>query len=149
VSLIVETIEISRRPEDVFSYMTDPSHFPDWQGSVVSADTHGDAPLAVGSRAVVTRRIGRRELVTTEEVTELNPPKSWGFRGVGGLAVTGIAEGTVQPLDGGRRSRVTISLEFEAHGFGKLLVPLFIRRQARKQLPRNERKLKELLERNA
>lgn len=145
---VIESIEISRRPEDVFTYITDPSHFPDWQGNVVSAGAHGDAPLAAGSRAVVTRRVGRRELATTEEVVDLNPPRSWGFRGVGGLPVTAIAKGTIEPLDGGQRSRVTISLEFEAHGIGRLLVPLFIRRQARRQLPRNEQTLKALLERH-
>jgi hypothetical protein len=40
---------------------------------------------------------------------------------------------------------VTISLEFKAHGIGRLLVPLIIRRRARRQLPRNEQ-LKEALE---
>jgi len=40
-----------------------------------------------------------------------------------------------------------ISLEFEGHGIGRLLVPLVIRRQARKQLRRNLQKLKETLER--
>jgi hypothetical protein len=50
------------------------------------------------------------------------------------------------PLDDGERSRVTIALEFEGRGIGKLLVPLLIRRQARKQLPRNEQVLKEILE---
>jgi hypothetical protein len=30
---IVERIEISRRPEDDFSYATDFVHFPEWQGA--------------------------------------------------------------------------------------------------------------------
>ena len=46
MAAIVESIDISRRPEDVFSYVTDPSHFPEWQDSVVSARREGDAPLA-------------------------------------------------------------------------------------------------------
>ena len=29
MAAIVESIEISRRPEDVFSYVTDPSHLPE------------------------------------------------------------------------------------------------------------------------
>ena len=32
---IVESIEVSRRPADVFSYVTDSSHLPEWQESVV------------------------------------------------------------------------------------------------------------------
>jgi uncharacterized protein YndB with AHSA1/START domain len=145
---IVKSIDISRRPEDVFAYMTDFSHFPEWQRGVVSARREGDAALAVGSRGVVTRRVGPRELPATEEVVELNPPRSWAVRAVGGPVVA-TAKGTIEPLDHGERSRVTIALDFEGHGIGRLLVPLLIRRQARRQLPRNELKLKEALERGA
>jgi hypothetical protein len=41
---------------------------------------------------------------------------------------------------------VTIALGFKGHGIGKLLVPLVVRRQARRQLPINERQLKQVLE---
>ncbi|SRR6266540_6989332 len=145
---IVERIEISRRPEDVFSYVADPSHHPEWQESVVSARQEGDAPLAVGSRVLVTRRVGPRTLRYTEEMVELHPPRTWANRGVGGIPVIAIAKGTVEPLDDGKRSRVTISCEFQGHGIGRLLVPLLARRLA-KQLPSDEQKLKELLERGA
>jgi Polyketide cyclase / dehydrase and lipid transport len=145
MSAIVETIDIGRRPEDVFAYATDFAHFPERQGGVLSARPEGDAPLALGSRAVVTRRVGPRELPRTEEIAELNPPRSWAVRGIGG-PLTAIAKGTIEPLDGGERSRVTIAIEFEGHGIGKLLVPL-VSRQARKQLPKNEQQLKEILER--
>jgi hypothetical protein len=67
-------------------------------------------------------------------------------RSTGGMPVTAIAKGRIEPLDDGTRSRVTITLEFEGHGIGKLLIPLVIRRQARKQLPRNTARLKEVLE---
>jgi hypothetical protein len=43
---------------------------------------------------------------------------------------------------------VTIALGFQAHGIGKSLLPL-VAWQARRQLPRNEHKLKEVLERGA
>ena len=89
---IVESIEISRRPEDVFSYATDPSRLPEWQESAVSVRREGDAALAVGSRVVVTRRIGRREQAMTVELTELNPPSSWAVRGIDG-PVRGIVKG--------------------------------------------------------
>ncbi len=148
MAAIVESIDISRRPADVFSYATDFSHFSQWQGGVVSAHREGDAPLTVGSRAAVTRRVGPRELRTTEEITELSPPRTWEVRGAGGIPVIAIAKGTIEPLDGGGRSLVTIALEFEGHGIGRLLVPLVVRRQARKQLPRNTARLKELLERS-
>ncbi len=145
---IVESIEISRRPEDVFSYVADPSHHPEWIESVVSAPREGDAPLVLGSRVLATRRVGPWKLRYTEEMIALHPPRSWANRGVGGIPVIAVANGTVEPLDDGKRSRVTIACEFQGHGIGKLLVPLLARRLA-KQLPRDERKLKEVLERGA
>ena len=145
---IVESIEISRRPEDVFSYATDPSRLPEWQESVVSVRPEGGARPAVGSRYVITRRIGRREVPMTMELTELTPPSSWAIRGVDG-PVRGIVKGTIEPLGDGDRSRLTIALDFEGHGAGKLLVPLVVRRQARAEMPRNEQNLKERLETRA
>jgi len=146
MAAIVESIEIARRPEDVFAYATDSSRFPEWQASAVSVRQEGTGPLAVGCSAVVTRRLGPRELPGTEEITALHPPRTWAWR-TGGGPVTGTVNGAIEPLDGGRRSRVTIALEFEGHGIGRLLVPLVVRRQARRQLPKNEQKLKEVLER--
>lgn len=148
MSAIKESIDISRRPEDVFSYVTDSSHLPEWQESAVSVRPVGDAPLAVGSRAVVTRRVGRREIPMTVEVAELDPPRSWRIRGVDG-PVRGDVKGTIEPLGDGERSRLTLSLDFEAHGIGKLLVPLVVRPHVRKEMPRNEQKLKGVLERSA
>jgi uncharacterized protein YndB with AHSA1/START domain len=145
---IVESIEISRRPEEVFSYVTDPSRLPEWQESVVSVRRKESGPITVGSRAVMTRRIGRRERAMTAELVELNPPRSWAVRGVDG-PVRGNVKGTIEPLEDGGRSRVTIELDFEGHGIGKLLVPLVVRRQAQKEVPRNQQKLKERLESGA
>ena len=84
----------------------------------------------------------------TMEMTELNRPRSWAVRGVYG-PVRGIVGGTIEPLGDGERSRMTINLDFEGHGIGKLLVPLVVRRQARMEMPKNQQRLKELLERGA
>ena len=60
-----------------------------------------------------------------------------------------IVRGTIESLWDGERSRVTIDLDFEGHGIGKLLAPLLVRRQARMEMPKNQQRLKELLERGA
>jgi uncharacterized protein YndB with AHSA1/START domain len=145
---IVESIEIARRPEEVFSYMTDPGHLVDWQESLVSVSREDEGPVVVGTRIVTTRRIGRGERAMTMEMSELNPPNSWAVRGVDG-PIRGMVKGTVEPLENGERSRATINLDFEGHGIGKLLVPLVVRRQAASEMPRNLQKLKERLERGA
>jgi uncharacterized protein YndB with AHSA1/START domain len=145
---IIASAEISRSPEDVFAYVTDPSHLPEWQESVVSVKTDESAPDRAGSQAVITRRVGRREMKMTAEIADLDPPRSWRVRGLDG-PVRGNVRGTIEPLDDGARSRVTIELDFEGHGIGKLLVPLVVRRQAQKELPKNALRLKERLESGA
>ena len=57
-----------------------------------------------------------------------------------------LNRGTIDSLDDGARSRVTLELDFEGHGIGKLLVPLVVRRQAQKELPINVQNLKQRLE---
>jgi uncharacterized protein YndB with AHSA1/START domain len=142
---IVSSVEIARPPEEVFRYVTDASRVPEWQESAVDAHPEGSGPPAVGSRSVVTRRVGRGERKMTMELTDYSPPRSWGGRGIDG-PVRGIVKGTVEPLDDGARSRVTIELDFEGHGIGKLLVPLVVRRQAQREMPGNMEALKARLE---
>jgi uncharacterized protein YndB with AHSA1/START domain len=134
VAPIVTSTEIARPPEDVFRYVTDPSRLGEWQESVVTTRTDESGPPRVGSRVIQTRRMGRREQTMTSEITEISLPTGWAVRGVDG-PVRGIVKGTVEPLDDGTRSRVTIELDFEGHGVGKLLVPLVVRRQAQRQMP--------------
>jgi uncharacterized protein YndB with AHSA1/START domain len=141
---IVTSIEIARRPEDVFAYVIDPARLPEWQESLLSTRTEGGGPPTVGARLTQIRRVGRTERTMTLELTELAPPRSWAARGIDG-PVRAIVKGAVEPVDG-ERSRVTIELDFEGHGIGKLLVPLVVRRQARAEMPTNMRSLKERLE---
>jgi hypothetical protein len=47
---IVASIEIQRNPEDVFSYVTDPSRLTEWQESVVTVRREDTGPVSVGSR---------------------------------------------------------------------------------------------------
>ena len=148
MAALVKSIEIARPAEDVFPYVSDPSRLAEWQESVVSTRLEGGSPPGMGSRVSVTRRIGRAERTMTAELTELNAPKSWAVRGIDG-PIRGNVRGTIEPLDGGARSRVTIELDLVGHGIGKLLVPLVVRRQAQKELPKNLQNLKERLESGA
>src|SRR6266536_3236536 len=102
----------------------------------------------MGSQGIVTWRLGRMDRLITNEVTELNHPKRCSLRGTDG-AIRGKVKGTVEPLGDGDRSRVTLVLDFEGHGIGKILLPLVVRRQAQAEMPRNMEKLKERLESGA
>jgi uncharacterized protein YndB with AHSA1/START domain len=145
---IVSSFEIARPPDEVYSYATDPSRFPEWQNDVVRVRIEGGRPPSVGTRFTTIRRIGRVEQTTTQEITEISPPRSWAARGVDGpfRPSAGI---TIEPLGDGTRSLVTIALDFEGHGLGKLLPLDVIRRMAAKGAPRSYRNLKERLERGA
>jgi uncharacterized protein YndB with AHSA1/START domain len=142
---IVASTEISRRPEDVFAYLTDPSNLPDWQESVVGVEGHSGGPVAGTKTLSITRHVGPRDMKMAVEIGNLDPPWSWTVRGLDG-PVRGDVKGTVEPLDDGRRSRVTIELDLQGHGIGKVIVPLVARRQAQKEMPRNMHTLKERLE---
>jgi uncharacterized protein YndB with AHSA1/START domain len=145
VAPIVHSVEIDRRPEDVFTYVTDPSHFAEWQDAVVSARHLDDGPVGQGHKISLTRRMGRREQTMTSELTQFDPPRSYAFRVLDG-PVRARGKGAFEPLDGGNRTRFTFELDFEGHGFGKLLVPLVVRRQAEKELPESHANLKRRLE---
>jgi uncharacterized membrane protein len=141
---IRESIEISRSPEDVFAYIDDLATHGEWQEQVVSAKVAPDGPTKVGTRSTEVRRIGGREQEMTYEVTEHSPPQVFAFRGVDG-SIRAIGRATVEPLDDGARSRVTLDLDFEGHGMGKLMLPM-VRSQAGKQVHKDQARLKQRLE---
>lgn len=140
----VGSIEIARRAEEVFTYMLDPLHYAEWDDSVVSAHREDPSPLTLGSKTTVLHRMGPWKVPVTEEVVEWNPPRQFTNRGVSG-PLAGVARCTIEPLDDGRRSRLTITLEIEAHGLGKLLLPV-ARPRARRTLPRQLKKLQAILD---
>lgn len=146
---IVTTIEIARPPREVYGYVTDPTRFAEWQPDVVRVEpapgnSTGDLH-SVGARFATTRRIGGVERTMLQEVTRADPAGGWAARGVDG-PIRPHASLTVEPLDEGRRSRVTFEIDFDAHGIGLPLLPL-VRRQTRGAAPRSFANLKRLLER--
>ena len=145
---IVTSAEIDRPAADVFAYATDPARFSEWQKGVV--DGHMDGPasgthtLAAGAKCVTTRRVGGANRPSTSELTHIDPPEAWGVRGIDG-PIRAIVEVLVEPVSGSR-SRLTISVDFIGHGIGKILVPLMVRREARKEMPENMAALKRRME---
>jgi len=141
---IVTSIEVDRPAEDVFAYATDPARFQEWQKGVVSGRLEQPDNPTVGTRCFTTRRIGGAERESTSEISHINPPKTWGVRGVDG-PIRAIVDLTVESM-GSDRSRLTISVDFTGHGIGKILVPLLVRREAAKEMPANLSKLKQRAE---
>ena len=144
MAAITHSIEIARRPEDVFAYLDDLERHGEWQQSIVSSRKATDGPTAVGTRVEEVRRVGGRQQAVPYEITEHEPPHSFAFRGLGG-PLRPVGRGIVDPVGDGSRSRLTLELDFEAHGIGVLIKPLAMR-QARRQVPVDHQRLKERLE---
>jgi uncharacterized protein YndB with AHSA1/START domain len=142
---IVSSVEIARPQDEVFAYVTDPSKFAEWQAGVEGGSTDGGTAPRVGAKCTTTRRIGGTAREVTSEITKIDPPTRWAIHGIDG-PIRAIVNVIVEPVNGSTQSRVTIELDFEGHGIGKLLVPLVVRRQARHEMPANCRKLKQRLE---
>lgn len=145
---IIASAEIERPAAEVFAYATDPARFSEWQQGVVDGHMAGpgtDAQVpAVGARCVTTRRIGGVNRPSTSELVHIDPPRTWGVRGMDG-PIRAAVDVLVEPVTGSR-CRLTISVDFTGRGIGKILVPLMVRREARKEMPANMASLKERME---
>ena len=140
---VVVSAEIDRPAGEVFAYATDPARFSEWQKGVVDGHMNGPGD-AVGTRCMTTRRIGGANRASTSVLTHIDPPKTWGVQGTDG-PIRAEVEVLVEPL-AGSRSRLTISVDFTGYGIGKILVPLIVRREARKEMPGNMAALKQRVE---
>jgi uncharacterized protein YndB with AHSA1/START domain len=141
---ITVSTEIDRPASEVFTYATDPTRFHEWQNGVVDGALDSPGDPRPGTRCRTTRRIGGANRTSTSELTHVNPPSTWGVRGIDG-PIRAAVDVTVEPLDT-HRSRLTIAVDFEGVGVGKLLVPLLVRPEARKEMPDNLASLKRRLE---
>ena len=144
---ITQTIELDRRPEDVFAYLDDLARHGEWQDAILDATVETPGPTRVGTRATELRRVPGGKQKVTYEITEHDPPRVFAFRGIGG-PVRPVGRGTIEPIGDGSRSRYSFEFELVGHGVGKLLAPLAMR-QARKELPRIHQRFKERLEAGA
>jgi hypothetical protein len=143
MSAIVVSTQVDRPAAEVFAYATDPTRFSEWQKGVVDGHMDHAGTPAVGARCLTTRRIGGANRPATSQLAHIDAPRTWGVRGIDG-PIRAAVDVTVAPVTT-TRSRLTISVDFEGHGIGKVLVPLVVRREARKQMPANLAALKKRL----
>jgi uncharacterized protein YndB with AHSA1/START domain len=141
---VIAAAEVDRPAEEVYAYATDPARFQEWQAGLIEGHLDRPGPPEIGTQCITTRRIGGANRVVTSEFTQLDPPRTWAIRGLDG-PIRAAVDVTVEPL-AQSRSRLTITVDFEGHGIGKLLVPMIVRPQARREMPVNIAKLKRLIE---
>jgi uncharacterized membrane protein len=145
--VITSSIEINRPQAEVFAYLDELDKHSEWQRDLISSRLETEGPIGVGTRATDTRKVpgGPRDM--TYEITEYDPPRKSSWRVLNG-PVRAVGSVTVEPVGDGSRSRVTVDFDLEGHGIGALIAP-FARMQARSQVPKDQAKLKEILERGA
>jgi uncharacterized membrane protein len=145
--VITSSIEINRPQAEVFAYLDELDKHSEWQSGLISSRLETEGPIGVGTRATDTRKVpgGPREM--TYEITEYDPPRKSSWRVLNG-PVRAVGSVTVEPVGDGSRSRVTVDFDLEGHGIGALIAP-FARMQARTQVPKDQAKLKEILEQGA
>ena len=144
--MIKHSIVIDRPAEEVFAYLDQLDRHGEWQDSLLSAKVETEGPTRVGTRVVERRKVpgGARDI--PYEITEHEPPRKASFRGTAG-PVRPVGTVTVDPV-GESSSRMSLELELEGHGIGKLFAPL-ARHQAAKEVPASHEKFKQLLESRA
>jgi uncharacterized membrane protein len=142
--VIRDSIDIDRPQQEVFAYLDDLSRHGEWSEQIESVEVETEGPTRVGSRATETRRVPGGPRKFTYEITEHDPPTKASFRGLNGpLRPCGTV--TLEPLDGGARTRYSLEFYFEKRGIGHLLAPL-ANRDAKKQIPKDMQVFKEKLE---
>ena len=145
--MIKESVEINRPPEEVFAYLDQLDRHSEWQSTLVSTKVETEGPTRVGTRVVDRRKVPGGERDIPYEITEHHPPRKSAFQGTSG-PVRPVGTITVEPLDDGKRSRLTLEMDLVGHGFGKLVAPL-ARRQAAREVPKDHIALKQKLESGA
>jgi uncharacterized protein YndB with AHSA1/START domain len=136
--------DISRKPEDVFAFLTDFSQLRTWR-TLEDFRVEPSGPLDIGSKLFSKVSGIGQPMQFTNEVLELDPVRHvFRDRCLDGTFL--IQSGwQVEPNNGGSRFRWVT--EFEARGFMKLLTPI-LRRAIRQGQLQDLMKLKQILEKN-
>jgi hypothetical protein len=106
------TIDIARTPADVFAYLSDLEHTPEWNWAVTRSQKLHPGPVAVGSRFRQTRSVPR-PMVEMLEVTRLDADRRLEI--VGELA-SYPAHLTYEVSPGPRGTRLTNVVELDPPG---------------------------------
>jgi ligand-binding SRPBCC domain-containing protein len=140
---LVESIEINKPLEEVFSYVSDVGNFPEWTAHTLDVlkDT-SDPPQQGDEFTLVIKSVGRR-FETPYERTSYEPNRQYTDRALGGPIPNQQWIFTFQEVAGG--THLTRAVEAEGSGFLKLLEPLQ-KRAVQRQLRKDLQTLKDQLE---
>ncbi|MBM4409560.1 MAG: hypothetical protein FJ038_13425 [Chloroflexi bacterium] len=138
------TVEIDRPADEVWTYLVDPDHEPEWQQGVHSSAHTPAGPIRAGTRKVKVRSTPFGKQRFTVEYTRVDhSAREWDDVVVDGM-VRG-STGHYRVTSTGPGSRVDLDVVMRGVGFMKVLMPV-IDRSSRVDLAGGLQRLKVMLE---
>jgi hypothetical protein len=130
---IVNIQDIARSPDDVFDYLADLGNELHWNPDCVLMERLTDGPVRVGTRF---RAKWKQGPIVYTEVKAFDRPNRWVYENGGPISC--LLTVTLAPLPNGG-TRLTSQGDWTAHGWMRLMFPIFIRvmRGAEKQVMTN------------
>lgn len=136
-------IDVDRSSDEVFAFLSDMSQNPKWQKGMRECRWTSEPPLRVGSTYDQVARFLGKEIVSSFEVTELDPGRRIRIRTTSGTMPIDVTR-EVQPVDD-NRSEVRVVVTGDPTGVFRLASPM-MRWLVERSVARDYRRLKELLE---
>jgi uncharacterized protein YndB with AHSA1/START domain len=82
MSKLEASIQISKAVGEVFAYVIDPAHTPDWMHTVLAVTRQSEEPVAVGTTFQHRWQLLDRLLDTTYEVLECEPGRTFTYQSI-------------------------------------------------------------------
>ncbi|MER7754880.1 SRPBCC family protein [Kitasatospora sp. NPDC097643] len=138
------SVEVDRPVEEVFAYLADGRHDPEFSPRVLEIAKTPDGPTAVGT--VFRSTVKDAGMKTSREfrITEVEAPRTVRWSEQSKNLITAEGGYDLEPLPDGR-TRVRIFNVLEGHGLGKVLLGPAVH-AARKDAPDFGRRIKAAIE---
>jgi carbon monoxide dehydrogenase subunit G len=139
---VEHTKMINRPVEDVFAFLIVPENVEQWMAAVTSTTRSGIGPVTHGETFQQAVKFLGRTFDVTFEVTELEPPRRWCVRNVGGpVELHGCF--TLEPVDG--QTRLVHTIEGEPGNLFRFADSI-VERTARRQFDTDLATLEDVLQ---
>lgn len=139
---VQSSININRKPEEVFAYIANFENNPAWQAGMIEAHFTSEPPLAVGSTYTQVAKFMGRRVDSNFTVLEYEPNRLVKIATTSGSFPITVTR-TVTP--DGASTLVEARIEGDATGFFKIAEPL-MRIMVQRSVDADYRQLKNLLE---
>jgi uncharacterized membrane protein len=137
------TVVIDRPVEEVFAFATDPNNDSLWQSTTLETEQTSEGAVDVGTTFRNTTKFLGRQVESTSEISENEPPHKQCLRITSG-PIPGSGCYLFESADDGS-TRFTQTFEAEVGGFFRLAEPV-VGRAIRRQMEADMATLKDLLE---